>query len=109
MHVIVLRREVFDAHPWIAMNLLQAFEAAKQQSLARVLQATVPSFPIPWASEYAGRTRSVFGEDFWPYGLEANRPTLEAFLNFAVEQGICRRRVTPEELFPAQVLAEFKV
>ena len=109
MHVVVLRRDVFDAHPWVAMNLLQAFEQAKQRSLARTLEATVPSFPIPWTSEYARSARDVFGEDFWPYGLEANRPTLEAFLNFAAEQGICRRRVTPEELFPAQTLTEFKV
>lgn len=109
MHVVVLRRDVFDAHPWTAMNMLQAFEQAKQRSLARVLEATVPRFPLPWADTHAEHARELFGEDFWPYGVEANRPTLEAFLSFAAEQGVCRRQVAPEELFPAQVLTEFKV
>lgn len=109
MHVVVLRRDVLDANPWVATNLLRAFEEAKRRSLARALEATVPSFPLPWASAHARRARDVFGEDFWPYGLEANRPTLEAFLGFAAEQGVCRRRVAPEELFPDQVLSEFKV
>ena len=109
MHVVVIQRHVLDEHPWVATNLMQAFEEAKRRSLARALEATVPSFPIPWASEYARRTRDLFGEDFWPYGLEANRPTLEAFLRFASEQGVCRRPVTPEELFPAQVLTRFKM
>lgn len=109
MHVVAIRRDAFDAHPWVATNLLRAFEEAKRRSLARALEATVPSFPIPWASAHALRARELFGEDFWPYGLEANRPTLEAFLSFAAEQGVCRRRVAPEELFPAQVLTEFKV
>ena len=109
MHVIALRREVLDANPWVATNLLRAFEEAKRRSLARALEATVPGFPIPWASAYAARARELFGEDFWPYGLEANRTTLEAFLAFAAEQGVCRRPVAPEELFPPQVLTELKV
>lgn len=109
MHVIVIRRPVLDEHPWVATNLLQAFKEAKRRSLVRALEATIPSFPIPWVSEYARRTRDLFGEDFWPYGLETNRPTLEAFLQFAAEQGVCRRPVKPEELFPDQVLNQFKV
>lgn len=109
MHVVVIRRDVLDRDPWVATNLMRAFEEAKRRSLARVLEATVPGFPIPWASAYARRARELFGEDFWPYGLEANRPTLEAFLGFAAEQGVCSRRLAPEELFPARVLSEFKV
>ncbi len=53
--------------------------------------------------------KSLFGEDFWPYGLEKNRKTLQAFVDFAFEQGVCHRRLELEELFPGQVLASFKV
>jgi 4,5-dihydroxyphthalate decarboxylase len=44
-----------------------------------------------------------------PYGVEQNRTTLEAFLQYAFEQGVLHRKLTPEELFPAQVLKSFKV
>jgi len=55
------------------------------------------------------RMRDLFGADPFPYGVEPNRRTLEAFLRFAHEQGVCHRKVAPEELFPRQVLATHKV
>ncbi len=51
----------------------------------------------------------MFGADFWPYGIEPNRPTLEAFLAYAHEQGVCHRHLAPEELFPPTVQSAFKV
>src|SRR5262249_29981002 len=109
MHVVALRRDVFDANPWVAANLLQAFEEAKRRSLARAVEATVPHFPYPWAPAHGREARELLGDDFWPYGLEPNRTTLEAFLDFALEQGVCRRRVSCEELFPAEVQTSFRV
>lgn len=109
MHVVAIKREVFDRAPWIAVNLFNAFEEAKNRSVARVLDSTAARVPIPWGFSYAEDARKLFGEDFYPYGLEPNRPTLEAFLRFAHEQGVCHRLVKPEELFPPQVHATFKV
>jgi 4,5-dihydroxyphthalate decarboxylase len=51
----------------------------------------------------------LFGGDYWPYGIEGNRVTLDAFLQYAHEQGVCHRLLTPEELFPAEVASAFKV
>jgi 4,5-dihydroxyphthalate decarboxylase len=51
----------------------------------------------------------VAGADFWPYGIEPNRPTLEAFVQYAHEQGVCRRRVTVEELFAPETRERFKI
>ena len=65
--------------------------------------------PIPWCYDHAEKARALFGEDFWPYGLEPNRKTLEAFLAFAHEQGVCHRAVCAEELFPPQLHVSFKV
>jgi 4,5-dihydroxyphthalate decarboxylase len=53
--------------------------------------------------------KALFGEDFWPYGLDRNRKTLQAFVDFAFEQGVCHRQLALEELFPKQVLTSFKV
>jgi len=109
MHVVVLRRDVFDAHPWVAMNLYKAFSEAKARAVERMLNSAVSHSPLAWLSDYADGMRSLFGEDFWPYGIELNLPTLEAFLDFAFEQGVCHRRLSVAELFPAQVQDSYKV
>jgi 4,5-dihydroxyphthalate decarboxylase len=109
MHVIALKRAAVEAHPWIAMNLFKAFEEAKQRSIARALEMTAPRFPIPWCFEHARRAQKLFGQDYWPYGVDANRTTLEAFLQYAHEQGVCHRRLAPEDLFPEQVLSRVRV
>ena len=109
MHCIAIQTRVLEAHPWIAMNLLTAFEAAKRRSVARAFEATASRFPIPWAHERANSAASLFGADYWPYGIEPNRRTLEAFLQYAHEQGVCHRRLAPEELFPPEVASAYKV
>ena len=109
MHCIAIETRVLEAHPWIAMNLLTAFEAAKRRSVARAFEATASRFPIPWATERASSVAPLFGADYWPYGIEPNRVTLEAFLSYAHEQGVCHRLLTPEELFPMEVASSFKV
>ncbi len=109
MHCIAMKREVFAAHPWAAMNLYKAFEAAKQRSVERAFEATASRFPIPWTFELARQSRDLFKGDYWPYGVAANRGTLEPFLQYAHEQGVCHRLVTPEELFPREVASAFKV
>jgi 4,5-dihydroxyphthalate decarboxylase len=109
MHVVAIRRDVLTAHPWVAMNLYRAFEEAKRRSLARALDWSAPRFPVPWVSEHAVRARGMLGEDFWPYGVDANRPTLEAFLRFAYEQGVAHRLLAVDELFPPEVRKMFRV
>jgi len=109
MHVVVLRREAYERNRWIAMNLMQAFEAAKQRSLGRVAELAVSHVPIPWIADNALRWRSLAGEDPWPYGVEPNRATLEAYLRYAFEQGICRRRLAVEDLFAPETLSSYRI
>jgi 4,5-dihydroxyphthalate decarboxylase len=104
MHLLVLRREVHEQYPWAARNLVTAFTAAKDLSLARLLDPTAPHFPLPWGPDRAQAAERVFGRDLWPYGLEPNRTTLEAFLRYAHEQGVNERLLTPDELFPPSVV-----
>ncbi|HKF73867.1 MAG TPA: hypothetical protein VKB68_19095 [Stellaceae bacterium] len=109
MHCIAIQTRVLEAHSWAAMNLITAFETAKRRSVARAFEATASRFPIPWSHERASFAASLFGGDCWPYGIERNRVTLEAFLQYAHEQGVCHRLLTPEELFPPEVASSFKV
>jgi len=108
MHVIAMRRAVFDAHPWTARNLYNAFEESRRRSLDRILDPAVSRYPIPWLTSYAQRMQQMFGELF-PYGIEPNRPTLELFLRYAHEQGIAHRLASPEEIFPPGIMASVKV
>ncbi|HET7763872.1 MAG TPA: 4,5-dihydroxyphthalate decarboxylase [Burkholderiales bacterium] len=109
MHVIVIKTDVLARHPWLAMNLYKAFDEAKRGSVERLCDITASHAPFAWLAAYAERMKALFGEDFWPYGLERNRRTLQAFVDFAFEQGVCHRRLALEELFPRQVLTSFKV
>jgi 4,5-dihydroxyphthalate decarboxylase len=109
MHVVVVRSDVLARHPWVAMNLLKAFEEAKRRSYARLDEIGVSAVPLAWLADYVGQMKSLFGEDFFPYGVEKNRRTLDAFLQFGHEQGVFHRRLQPEDLFPKQVLTTFKV
>ncbi|MCK9508932.1 MAG: ABC transporter substrate-binding protein [Pigmentiphaga sp.] len=99
MHLVVIRREIYERDPWIAKNLLDAFEQAKQRSLARLRDMTVSGFPVPWLSHHIDFIQQEFGQDFWPYGIDPNLTTLDAFCDFAYEQGVCARRLKPQELF----------
>jgi 4,5-dihydroxyphthalate decarboxylase len=109
MHVIVIKAEVLARYPWLAMNLTKAFEEAKRRSIERLCDITASHAPFAWLTPYAERMKTLFGDDFWPYGLEKNRKTLQAFVDFALEQGVCHRKLALEELFPRQVLTSFKV
>jgi len=108
MHVLAIRGDALARHPWIAANLLKAFAEARDRSVARALEATASRFPVPWISYYAEQAAGAFGELF-PYGIEPNRPTLETFLRYAHEQGVCHKLLDPEDLFPESVHSAFKV
>jgi 4,5-dihydroxyphthalate decarboxylase len=109
MHVIALRKAILAAHPWVARNLYNAFEESKRCSLERILDPAVSRYPVPWLANHATRMRKLFGGELFPYGIEANRPTLELFLRYAHEQGIAHRLARPEEIFPAGIMASVRV
>jgi 4,5-dihydroxyphthalate decarboxylase len=109
MHTVAVRRDVLDKNPWVARNLFYAFDEARRRAIARALDNTVSLYPIPWGFEYARRGLEMMGDDYFPYGIEQNRKTLEAFLGYAHEQGVCKRLLTVEELFPKQLQSAHKV
>jgi 4,5-dihydroxyphthalate decarboxylase len=109
MHVIVVKNETLHRYPWIAMNLYRAFDEAKTNSLKRLSSIVNSSVALPWLRQSYGRAQEVLGDNFWPYGIEANRPTLDAFLRYCSEQGVTQRAVSIEELFPREVTQTFRV
>lgn len=109
MHLYAIRREVFEANRWVAQNLYKAFVKAKDRAMARALEVTACRMPFAWCYDAAEKARTLFGDDFYPYGIEANRKTLEAFLLYGYEQGLFHKHLAPEDLFPKEVQSEFRV
>jgi len=109
MHVVVLRAAVLDRFPWVAMNLFEAFDAAKARSQARLAEYTASRVPLPWVPAAVAAAQALFGPDPFPYGLEPNRITLDAFLGWAHSQGVTGRRLAPEDLFAAETLTRVRI
>lgn len=111
MHVIAIRRSVYEANPWIARNLFDAFDTAKRGSIMRLHDIQTSQLPTAWAPDEMDRVHHLLFQesDPWPYGLEPNRLTLEPFLAYCHEQGVTQRRLRSEELFPKEVLFEIRI
>ncbi len=99
MRVICIRSDLLDRHRWLATSLLHAFEEAKQNSLNRLIFAGMSRYPMPWINAYVMRTRTVFGDNFWPYGINANRTTLDACLGAAHAGGLTEQKLEAQDLF----------
>jgi 4,5-dihydroxyphthalate decarboxylase len=109
MHTLVIRRDVYAANPWVAQSLYKAFVAAKAKAYELYDQTAALPAMVPWLVPQLEEARREMGEDWWPYGLEPNRRVLETFLRYHHEQGLSKRRFTPEELFARETLQSFKV
>ncbi len=109
MHLLAIRTEVLRRHPWVAMNLYKAFAEAKERSIQRLSDMTASRFALPWGPQAVDQMRGLFAGEYWPYGIEPNRVTLEAFLQYCFEQGVSPRKLKVEELFVPEVQTSFKV
>jgi 4,5-dihydroxyphthalate decarboxylase len=99
MHVIVVRRDVYDRYPWVAQSLYKAFVLAKEDARDRLYDSSALRFMLPWLNQHLEEAEQLLGEDYWSYGLAANHDTLATFLRYHHEQGLSGRLRRPEELF----------
>lgn len=108
MHTIVIRDDVLQESPWIARSLVKGFEDAKQLAVAELFEVAALKVGLPWLVAEAESCAKLFGSrDFWPYGIEQNRHTLECFLRYSNEQGLCEP-LAPEDLFVPNTLVSSK-
>ena len=100
MHVVVVKREIYEKHPWVAQSLYKAFVKAKALAILRLTTSPPLHATLPWLTEQLEATRQVMGNDYWSYGLEENRHVLETAAQYALEQGLLAKPIERvDELF----------
>jgi 4,5-dihydroxyphthalate decarboxylase len=106
MHTVVIRRDIYARDPWVALNLYKAFVAAKQHAFRLVMEGGSPKASFAWLQPLLEEERAIIGPDWYPYGIEQNRPSLEALTQYAHEHGLTERRLRIEDLFAPSTLRD---
>jgi 4,5-dihydroxyphthalate decarboxylase len=109
MHLVGVRRTLAEKHPWLPGAVFKAFEQAKKVSLEQLSDTSATKVTLPFVEERLSEARALMGEDFWSYGVAANRKTLETFLHHHQSQGLSPRLVMVEEMFHPGTLETFKL
>jgi 4,5-dihydroxyphthalate decarboxylase len=104
MHCLAVRREVAEAHPWLAVSLFNAFAQAKRQRFTEMAQTNVLRVSLPWIQHEFTDTLNRTGGNPWPYGFACNRDEIAAMARYAFADGVASRLVAPEDLFDASTL-----
>src|ERR1700676_4786927 len=109
MHVVGVRRELAERHPWLPGAVLKAFEQSKQAGLAKLSDTSATKVTLPFVEERLAEARALMGHDFWSYGVEPNRKVLDYFLAQHHAEGLSERRVAVDELFHPATYETFKL
>ena len=98
MHVLGFQQEFVDRHPWVPINMFQAFQKSKAIAMRRMNNPRI--VPLAWYREVWEEQEKLLGPDPWEYGLtDRNRHTLETIAGYSHEQGLTRRKMPLDELF----------
>lgn len=103
MHLVGVRRALLDAEPWLARSLYDAFCRAKALAVAELENFQAPKVTLPWAAAELAATRASLGEDFWPYGVAANRQVIAAQLRYSREDGLLAEPIDADGLFASSL------
>jgi len=109
MHVIVIKRAVYEKEPWVAQTLYKAFCAAKDYCMRDLYDTNVLRISLPWTSAEYDATKEIMSADYWPYGLAANENNLETLNRYLFEQGLIKQTLNLSELFAKETLEAFKI
>ena len=109
MHIIGIRKSIAEAHPWLAVNVYNAFVEAKRLCMAELAQIGHLYTSLPWGVADFQDAQALMGEDYWRYGIGENRTELDALCRYSFEQGLSARQLSPEDLFAEPVRELFKI
>jgi 4,5-dihydroxyphthalate decarboxylase len=109
MHVIVIKRSIYESESWVAQTLYKVFCEAKDICMRDLYDTNILRVSLPWTSAEYEETRDLMTADYWPYGVEQNRKNLETLHGYLVEQGLIKQKLTLDELFAKETVEAFKI
>lgn len=109
MHTLVIRREIYEANRWVAQSLYKAFAQAQRVAYQNLRETAALKIMHPWLLGNMEAMVKEMGEDFWAYGFENNRKTLETFLRYHHQGGLSKKLLAPEDLFAPETFEAFKI
>ena len=109
MHCVALREDIYQSYPWVAQSLYKAFCEAKRYCQVSMYEFSALKYMLAWSIAEMEEEMEIFGENLWPYGLEANRHGLETLVDYAHEQGLIKEKVDVRDLFAPNTLEDFKI
>ncbi len=109
MHVLVVKRSIYEREPWVAQTLYKVFCEAKEICMRDLYDTNILRVSLPWTSAEYEDTRDLMTADYWPYGLEPNRANLETLHGYLLEQGLIKQRLNLDELFAKETVEAFKI
>ncbi len=99
MHLVAIKKSLYERHRWLASSFYKAFVESKARARARMRYGGSLAAMLPWLLAEIEEIDAVFGGDAWPYGVEPNRPTLEALVQYMTEQHFIPKSIPVDELF----------
>jgi 4,5-dihydroxyphthalate decarboxylase len=108
MHTIGIRRSLVEKHPWLPVNVYAAFVAARDIGMNELTITDTLRVTHPWINAEISKVKALMGEDYWRYGVEANRHDLGALQRYAKSDGLIDADVPMEQLFAASTFDGFK-
>ena len=99
MHAVAVRDDVINENPWFLEAVFKAYSQAKKMNDEFLKKLGWAMISAPWLAQELEETRELMGANFWPYGIEPNRKTLETLFRYSHRQGLASRELTIEELF----------
>ena len=105
MHAVAIRKDIIERNPWLLKAVFNAYSQAKQSMYDYLKKSAWYKNSLPWIAQEIEETRTLMGENFWPYGIAPNRKALEALFQYSYEQGLAKRKLTIEDLFHPSTMA----
>jgi 4,5-dihydroxyphthalate decarboxylase len=99
MHAVAVKDEVIEANPWFPEAVFKAYAKAKQMNQQMLQNLGWAMVSLPWAGAEFEETRELMGDNYWPYGIEPNRKTLETLFRYSHEQGLASSELTVDKVF----------
>ena len=104
MHAVAIKKSLVKKNPWLVEAVFRAYSQSKQMAYDYMAKAAGLRDSLPWFGQEFEETRALMGKNYYSYGIEPNRKTLEALFRYSHQQGLCSRELTIEELFESSSL-----